>query len=190
VSVTEPGLQRLRMSWDDFLALPERPRAEWVDGEVVVSPPVSFDHGDVVMRLGHALITALPRLHVVTGVGVRLPRNRVRAPDLTVTGTRPTGAFVEDPPALVVEVLSPSTRLEDTVRKSGEYAEGGVGQYWVVDPDHRTIDVLVNAGGSWELLLHLDDAHPTGEVAVGPHGEVAIDLAAILRGSSGEPQTG
>lgn len=30
-------LQRLRMSYDEYLALPEDVRAKWVDGEVVVS---------------------------------------------------------------------------------------------------------------------------------------------------------
>jgi len=186
MSVTEPGpvgsqgLQRLRMSWEDYLALPEKPRAEWVDGEVVVSPPVAFEHGDVVVRLGAALLSALPRLWIVTEVGVRLPRNRLRAPDLMVVVGRPAGTWVEDAPVLVVEVLSPSTRGEDTVRKSGEYAEGGVGQYWVVDPDHRSVDVYALASGGWDLLLHLDETHPVGEVAVGDHGVVPLDLATLL----------
>lgn len=33
MSVAEHGLQRLRMSWEDYLLLPEKPKAEWVDGE-------------------------------------------------------------------------------------------------------------------------------------------------------------
>jgi len=183
MSVTEPGLQglqRLRMSWEEYLSLPERPKAEWVDGEVVVSPPVSPDHGLGAVRLAVALTEALPGLFVMTEVGLRLPRNRLRAPDLMVTTTRPGGPSVTESPVLVVEVLSPSTRGEDTVRKSGEYAEGGVGQYWVVDPDHRSVDVYVHASGGWDLLLHLDETHPVGEVAVGDHGVVPLDLATLL----------
>jgi Uma2 family endonuclease len=181
VSVTEQGLQRVRMSWDDYLALPDKPRAEWVDGEVVVSPPVAFGHGDAVAGLVVVLRAALPSLLVVTEVGVRLPGNRVRAPDLTVTETRPSGRFVEAPPVLVVEVLAPSTRSEDTVRKPGEYAAGGVDQLWIVDPDHLTIDVYALCDGQWDPLLHLDEQHPAGEVVVGVHGTVDLRLAEIIR---------
>jgi hypothetical protein len=66
------------------------------------------------------------------------------------------------------------------MRKSREYAEGGIDQYWVVDPELRRIDVFVNQDGEWEPALHLDDASPTGAVAVEPHGEVPVDLCAIL----------
>ena len=80
----------------------------------------------------------------------------------------------------MVEVLSPSTRTEDAVRKSQEYAEARIGQFWVVDPDHRCVDVNVNVDGAWERLLHLDDAEPLGEVAVAEHGVVPLDLRVIL----------
>ncbi len=110
-------------------------------------------------------------------IGLQLPRNRLRAPDLMVVERRPTTTWVTEPPVLVVEVLSPSTRLEDLVRKSVEYAEGGAGQYWVVDPEARVIEVLRNVDGAWETLLRLDDATTTGEVAVGEHGVVRLDLA-------------
>lgn len=94
---------------------------------------------------------------------------------------RPSGAWVTDPPVLVAEVLSPSTRREDLVRKSGEYAEGGVGQYWVLHPDARTLDVYANSDGAWaERLLHLDAASPPGEVVVGEHGVVPVVIGELL----------
>ncbi|RNL60435.1 Uma2 family endonuclease [Nocardioides marmoriginsengisoli] len=179
--VAEPALQRFRMSWEEYLDLPEKPKAEWVDGEVVVTPPVSADHGYAVLGLGSVLRSALPSLSVVTEVGVRLPRNRLRAPDLMVLDRWPEQKWVTLAPVLVVEVLSPSTRSEDTVRKSAEYAEGRVGQYWMLDPDLRALDVYVNRDGGWDLLLHLDDDDPVGDVVVGDHGTVQLDLRDLLR---------
>ena len=89
---------------------------------------------------------------------------------------------VTEPPLLVVEVLSPRTRVEDTVRKSAEYAAGGVARFWVVDPERRSLQVLQNVDGGWGLtLLDLDDAQPTGEVAVGEHGSVSVDLRDLVR---------
>lgn len=64
--------------------------------------------------------------------------------------------------------------------QSTEYAEGGVGQYWIVDPEHSEIDVYANRDGAWDLLLHLDESSPEGEVVVGEHGTVPIDLREVL----------
>jgi Uma2 family endonuclease len=178
---TEPPLQRLRMSWEEYLELPEKPKAEWVDGEVVVTPPVFAAHGYGVGGLVVALRSALPDLFVVTEVGVALPRNRLRAPDVMVIENWVDDAWVSEAPVLVVEVLSGSTRSEDTVRKSAEYAEGGIGQYWLLDPDLRCLDVFENVDRGWQPLLHLDDDHPAGDVVVADHGTVAIDVRTLLR---------
>lgn len=180
VPVEEP-LQRVRMSWEEFLELPERPRAEWVDGEVVIDvAPVVFGHGDAVMRLGGRLTLLFPDCYVVTEVGLWLPRNRLRAPDLMLLAERPTEAWVRDPPLLVVEVLSRSTRSEDTIRKSIDYARGGVGQYWVVDPELRAIDAWRLIEGEWEQIAHVDEEHATAEVELAGV-TVPLDLRSILR---------
>ncbi len=173
-------LQRLRRSWEEYLRFPEKPKAEYVDGEVVVTPPVSVVHGIATVALGRALSDGLPQLIVLGEVGLALPRNRLRAPDLMVVEHRPDKTWVTDAPVLVVEVLSPSTRLEDLVRKSAEYAEGGAGQYWVVDPEARVIEVLSNVDGEWDTLLRLDEHTKTGEVVVGDHGVVRLDLDVIV----------
>lgn len=178
---SEEPLRRVRMSWEEFLALPERPRAEWVDGEVVLlmAPPV-FDHGVVPIQLGVLLTPLFPDCYLSTEAYLVLPRNRVRLPDLMLVSERPADGWVRTSPMLVVEVLSSSTRSEDTIRKSMEYAEGGVGQYWVVDPELRTVDAWRNADGEWELLAKLDDDHPTTEVELAGV-TVPLDLRQILR---------
>ena len=125
---------------------------------------------------------ALPRLGVVQEVDVQLPHNRVRVPDITVVEHPPEGHFVVDPPVLVVEILSPSTRSEDTVRKSAEYAAAGIGQFWVLDPEFGILDVFANVDGGWETVAHLDHDHPTATIAVGDHGSVDVDLTVVLAG--------
>lgn len=177
----EEPLRRVRMSWEEFLVLPEWPRAEWVDGEVVmrVAPPV-FDHGVAQAQLTALLVPLFPHAYVVPEVFLVLPRNRVRLPDLMLVAERPADGWVRVPAILVVEVLSPSTRSEDTIRKSMEYAEGGAQQYWVVDPDLRAIDLWGNVDGEWELLARVDDDHPVAEVELAGV-TVPIDLHQILR---------
>ena len=180
VPVEEP-LRRVRMSWEEYLELPERPRAEWVDGEVVINvAPVLFGHGDAVMRLGVRLVALFPDHYLVTEVGLWLPHNRLRAPDLMLVAEPPGERWVREPPLLVVEVLSRSTRSEDTVRKSVDYARGGVGQYWVVDPEFRAIDCFVLVDSEWQLLARVDEEHPTAEVEL-EGVAVPLDLRQILR---------
>ena len=81
---------------------------------------------------------------------------------------------------IVAEVLSPSTRGQDLVTKSHEYAAAGIGQYWLLDPDGRTLDVFALIDGGWASMLQLDGGAPSGSVAVGEHGVVEVDLRQLL----------
>jgi len=179
---SEEPLRRVRMSWEEFLDLPEWPRAEWVDGEAVLlmAPPV-FDHGRAQVRLGALLLPLFPDFDISVETFLVLPRNRVRLPDLMLVTSPPADGWVRDSPLLVVEILSPSTRSEDTVRKSLEYAEGGIGQYWVVDPDLRAIDVWRLVDREWQLAVRVDDQHPVADVELAGV-VVPLDLRTILRG--------
>lgn len=92
----------------------------------------------------------------------------------------PDGRFAEEPPLVVVEVLSPSTRSTDTVCKSTEYFDFGVRQYWIVDRDAPSLTVFSHTPEGWEPLLELNGWTPTGSVEVGDHGTVELDLNAML----------
>ena len=174
--------QRIPMSFDDYMAYDpgEGYRAEWADGVAIVTPPARIMH----QYAGTALVVLfrqhLPGLMPLMDIGVRTAGSKYRIPDVTVIERLEDAVFTEQVPLIVVEVLSRSTRAEDTLRKSVEYLRAGVGQYWIVDRDSRTLTVLANAEHEWTPLLELSDANPTGEVAVGDHGTVPLDLPTIL----------
>ncbi len=183
-SSPEAALVRRRMSYAEFEALPGDVRAEYVDGVALMSPPGTWDHQTVAFEVAHAVKLALPNLVTVVEAGVATGPMRRRIPDVAVVEAVPDAMWAEVPLLIAVEVLSPSTRSEDTLRKSTEYQQAGVGQYWIVDREHRSITVLVNNGSGWDIRLELTDDQPTGAVAVGEHGEVPLDLHAILRRDS------
>ena len=166
------------MSRAEFEALPdvdEYRRAEYVDEVALMPPPASGSHNVVGVQLLRLLADALPGLRVVYELGVETPTS-LRVPDVAVVREVEDRPWVQEPPVLVAEILSRSTRSEDLFRKPTEYQAAGIGQYWIVDREQRTVTVLGNNGDSWDVLLELDTEHPAGSVEVGKYGSVAVDL--------------
>jgi Uma2 family endonuclease len=66
-------------------------------------------------------------------------------PDLLfVASTRShviTEKHIQDPPDLVVEILSETTRKTDEIIKRKLYERYGVREYWIVDPELETVKV-------------------------------------------------
>jgi putative restriction endonuclease len=52
---------------------------------------------------------------------------------------------------LLMEIVSPGkdSRKRDLVDKRSEYAEAGIPEYWIVDPEQRTINVLTLDGAGY-----------------------------------------
>jgi Uma2 family endonuclease len=59
-------------------------------------------------------------------------------------------------PDLVVEVLSPSTAKHDRITKLNLYRQAGVREYWVVDPDTKTVQVCILKDGLYFILGYTD----------------------------------
>jgi Uma2 family endonuclease len=65
--------------------------------------------------------------------------------------------FQETPPALVVEVASPRTRLYDRNRKKDVYQGFGISAYWIVEPDRDRPELTVFElrSGAYEQTAHV-----------------------------------
>ncbi len=50
---------------------------------------------------------------------------------------------IKGAPDLIVEVFSPSTFKRDIGIKKKLYARHGVREYWIIDPEHETVDVFL-----------------------------------------------
>ena len=53
----------------------------------------------------------------------------------------------------MVEILSPATARNDLGEKLRLYAEVGVAEYWIVDPEVRTLELLTLRDGAYLVLL-------------------------------------
>jgi Uma2 family endonuclease len=137
-------------TYDDLLTLPDDGRRyEIIEGELYEMPAPGWDHAITVMnlilllaplvqRLGGTLVTA-PVDVFFAGANPVQPDILALLPGSPASGE---GRGVTGPPDLIVEVLSPSNRMHDEVTKRALYARAGVREYWIVDPDQRTLQVL------------------------------------------------
>lgn len=173
--------ERWPMSLEEYLALPEGIRAEYVDGEAIVSPPATSGHNKAQRRVANVIEAGLGDAVDVRTESGWAAEDRRRIPDVSVFTNKDDVVFDENVPILVVEVLSPSTASEDTVRKATEYLAAGIGQYWIVDRSEPSLLVHGNNGQGWERIAVLDDQHPTATIALGEWGEVSLDLRDLLR---------
>ena len=134
----------LRMSYEQFLDwLEDGVHAEWIDGEVVMMAPV----GRVHVRLHLFLLRLLGDFleHRPLGelsfdpfnmkTGPTLPG---RAPDILFVAKknlrRLKANHLRGPADLVIEIISRGTAAIDRGKKFYEYEEGGVSEYWILDP--------------------------------------------------------
>lgn len=78
-----------------------------------------------------------------------ISHDTVVRPDLIVICGSAPRLHLETPPAMIAEVLSPSTRQNDLTYKRQLYANQGVATYLIVDPDARRIEhlALLPSGG-------------------------------------------
>ena len=125
-------------------------RHELIDGEHFVTPTPVTRHQLLVGRLSFEIelyLRAHPGVGQLFGVplDVVLSVHDVVEPDLILIASDQmeilTPKNVQGAPALVIEVLSPSTRKRDLGIKRQLFDRGGVREYWIVDGRLNRIDV-------------------------------------------------
>jgi Uma2 family endonuclease len=75
-------------------------------------------------------------------------------------------------PDLVMEILSPSTRKKDKLIKLQKYQKYGVREYWILDPDKKTLDVYLRVGSKYTQTSYSETC--TAPVMVLPNLEIEL----------------
>jgi Uma2 family endonuclease len=139
------------MSLEEWAGMDEDEPGELVDGHLVEEEVPTNLHEAVVAWLIWALRTwAAPRRGWVFGsehkLGITPKRGRKPDVSMYLPGTRLSAkaSLSRKPPAVVVEVITPTPRdiRRDRVDKLREYAKFGVRDYWLVDPQGQLIEVF------------------------------------------------
>ncbi|HVF27896.1 MAG TPA: Uma2 family endonuclease [Pyrinomonadaceae bacterium] len=157
-----------KMTYEEFLDwLDEDVRAEWIDGEVIIMSPASLRHQLLVNFLA-ALLQHFVEAHqlglIVTApfqmkTGADLPG---REPDLIFVSSehldRLKHAHLSGPADMALEIISPESRARDRGEKFYEYEQGGVREYWLIDPVRKQAEFcILGADGIYHLAIIGDD---------------------------------
>jgi len=137
-----------RMTYQEFLAwADEDTLAEWIAlpgsdlGEVIMTSPAGYRHQRIAVFLSKVIGTyvELRGLGTMLLAPFQMKLVHGREPDLIFVqrqhADRLKETFLDGPADLVVEIVSPESAGRDRGEKFFEYAQGGVPEYWLIDPD-------------------------------------------------------
>ena len=158
-----------RLTYQDFLLFPDDGlRHEIIDGEHYVTPAPNLRHQELVLRLAVSLSNHLENQPdggrvFIAPFDVVFSFHDIVEPDVIFVAPDQldilTDKNIQGTPAMVVEILSPSTRKRDQQIKQKLYDRMGVREYWLVDPELNAISVYRrDTGGSFPLIGSLSSA--------------------------------
>ncbi len=161
IDVLGGPVQRPKLTYEEFLAWgDEDTLAEWVDGDVIMTSPASFEHQQIVRLLVSTMgvFVETHQLGIVLSAPFQMKvGERGREPDLLFLGNehrdrlKPT--YLDGPADLVVEVVSPESVSRDRGDKFVEYEQAGIQEYWLLDPRRKIAEFYrLDAQGRYQTV--------------------------------------
>jgi Uma2 family endonuclease len=150
---TEQRTVRRKATIEEFWALPESVLpTEYVNGEIIMAPTPTVPHQTVLRNISFALHEFVRRNALgsvlFVPMDVVLPTGEVVQPDLFFLTPEEwerasSAKRINGAPSFAVEILSPGSVKHGAITKRNLYEQNGVREYWIVDPEARTIAQLV-----------------------------------------------
>ena len=182
--MTIANIQKIKMTAEQYFQLGEDPpgvRLELIDGEIIVSPSPSRKHAKIIRALNYLLETHLRQYdlgELYLDTDVIFAPDLVRRPDFSFFSTSLLSTLSNDyldaPPDLCIEILSPGSGKDDRVNKFNLYESSGVNHYWIIDPATRTAECFALKGATYELI---NTGTATQTVTFAPFNTLQMPLA-------------
>lgn len=154
-----PATQR-RLTFEEYLSYDDGTdrRYEFDDGALVEMPPAIRLHRKIAQFLEGCFKQEIQRLQRQwdtgrTDVGVKTTKQdgklTVRYPDLMVFDATDLNTdevdIIDFAPELAIEIVSTgaANRRRDYEEKRYEYRVRGIREYWIIDPEHQKVTVLL-----------------------------------------------
>ncbi|MCK4411026.1 Uma2 family endonuclease [Candidatus Bipolaricaulota bacterium] len=153
---------KIKFTYTDYKSLPESEtdRYELLQGELVMVPSPNWLHQSILKRI----LLFIDDYVTSHGLGevrfapldIVLSEEVVLQPDIFFISRERSEIIADEgvhgAPDLVVEITSPGTKARDQTLKRTLYARHGVKEYWIVDPEAKTVEVLTLEEKGFELF--------------------------------------
>jgi Uma2 family endonuclease len=178
----------IKFTYRDYIQLPDDKRYELVEGDFLLVPAPNLRHQRILRELEAALYLYLrshPRGEIFfSPCDVVFSEINVVQPDLIFVSTERmtilTEANIQGSPDLVVEILSPSTQQRDRGIKQNLYARYGVREYWIINPENKTAEVLSWTETGYRIEAHVQEG---GMLNSSLFPDLNIKMSEIFAGS-------
>ena len=147
----------------DIESLPEGQRAELIDGDMYLLASPARIHQRISGHLYHTILTHIEQKKMpcdayaapfIVYIGGAEDHYNYVEPDISVIcdKTKLTDKGCVGAPDWIIEIVSPSSRQSDYIRKVSLYEYSGVREYWIINPDSRTVRTYFFAASDTEVL--------------------------------------
>ena len=161
-------------TYQDYLQLPDKPgyRYEVLEGVLVKDPSPSVMHQRVSRRLYRILEDYFwstdPDGEVFYApLDTTFGEINVIQPDLFYVSGKQKNIIketrIDGPPALIIEILSPTSRRKDRLQKMRIYQKAQVQHYWILDPEEKTLECFALREGAYTVVasgMEKDEVDP------------------------------
>jgi len=142
-------------TYDDYIQW----KGDWeiIDGiAYAMSPSPTYNHQKIASNLHILLANALDKsgceCDVIQQFDIKIEENTVVNPDLLIVCENRNERYLSHPPALVIEIFSPSSILRDQITKRKLYEDFGINYYIMVDPESKELKILQLINGEYSEL--------------------------------------
>ena len=184
--------EQSKLTYDDYLLVPEDgKRYEIIGGALYANAAPNTYHQAILGRLYIAfnkqIAEAKHGLVFLAPFDVQLDQHTVIQPDLTIIRNDRrsdlTEAKFDGVPSMVIEIISPSNPSHDRDLKRKLYEQTEIAEYWMVDPEQKTVEQLVLSDGVYEVKeasASTATSTATSTVALSIIPETLIDIAGLF----------
>ena len=134
----------------DYKLLPEGAPYQLIEGELVMTPSPTIFHQIISANLFKAIVKFMDEkktgIVLYSPIDVYLGDENALQPDIVFISKQRRDLIKDDgihgAPDMVIEILSPSTAYYDIKKKYKIYEKFGVKEYWIVDPEMKSVELF------------------------------------------------
>lgn len=115
------------------------PKHQWMSANLISELRISIKKSDC------------KSCKVYNFIDIKIEENTIVQPDTLIVCKPITKNFLDFPPVLVAEILSPSTAFKDRHTKFSLYEKMGIKYFLIIDIDRQTIEIYTLINNEYEL---------------------------------------